>query len=1061
VRVTNRAGIEQAFVPELAMGLSVRALILARFRPTRFELLGPRMTLVRGADGRLGFGDSAGAGPGPGAAAGGDPRKDPAKSKENEKGKGKVSSGAPGARGSGGPEPLNVGGAVFAKVMDSLLHRPAPDHPLYYLKSVSVSEAGIEFRDLRTGLVLHSPDSDFILVRGGEGVDVSARLNVALGPKTARIDIGGGYNADTGHIKLKARFADLVLARLAGLGDAFSHLSVARFPANGTIGLDMTPDGVIGDITLDAEGGPGTLAVKGFYRKPIRIRALRVKASLDGGLKRFKLDHLTADLGGPRIGIAGEAQRSGKLTTVALDVTARDVAVGDLKRLWPKGVARGGLAWAMENLVAGKIGRADSRFGFTVEHRPGTGPGTGNVIDLGTVEGGFTYSSLTVHFLKPMPPIKEINGSATVNKSQLTFKTNSGAVAGLKFGEGKVRITGLDKKDQDLEVEAVIRGPLATALSLLDHPRLDLIKGFGISPSEVAGNTATRLSIKLPLEKIVTFDMVALAAASNLRGVKITKAALDSDVTEGDLKLQLDNRGMDVSGTIRLGGVPARLAWTENFYSGARFQGRYGVTGVIDSAGQKRLGLDPAPYVSGPMGFDVILTRFKKGRMAVSATLDLADAALAAEEIEWSKKPGIPGFARFSLDMQDNKVRHIRNLNLRAGDLEAGGWVRLKADGRAIDSFSFPKLVFGESDIRVDGKARSGGGLDLTVRGTKIDIRRFLDARRREGPKKPLAIDVEVASVRVGPGPPISRVKGTLSRRTGDWRRMTIRGTVGAAGKPVLIVITPGKGGRNLAISSNDAGETLKSFDISDDMLGGRLTITGRYDDAKPGAPLNAVLRIKKFQMVRWPLVAKLLSTLSFPGILDALTGKGIAFDEAIVPFTMKDDDLRLKDARTYGAALGFTAKGWVDLDKDRLDITGTVVPAYTINKILGWIPFFGKILTGEKGSGVFAATYRMHGPLANPKVSTNPLATFAPGMLRELLGIFDTPAEKPPAEKAKDKKGKKAKPGAGTSPTKGSAPKSGARSGPKPAKDSRPAPAPAPRLAAPTEPVPVPAPIT
>ena len=1031
VRVTNRAGVEQAFVPELAIGLSVRALISARFRPIRFELLGPRLTLVRGQDGRLGFSDPAGAGAKPGALPGTDQPKEPGKGKGPGGGRAPP---APGAEDSATP---NVGGAVFAKVLGSLLTRPAPDHPLYYLKSVSVSKAGIEFRDLRSGLSLQFPDSDFILIRGPDGVDVSARLNVDLGPETARIDIGGGYLADTGHIKLIARFANLVPARLARLGDAFTHLSAARFPANGTIGLDMTPDGVIGGITLDAEGGPGAVAVTGFYDKPIQVRAVRVKASLTQGLKRLKLDHLTADLGGPRIGIVGEAQRSGKLTTVAFDVTARDVAIEDLKRLWPKGVAPGAHDWVTENLESGKIGRADSRFGFTVEHRPGSW----GVIDLGTVEGGFGFSGLTVHFLRPMPPIKGVEGSAVVKKSEIAFQVGSGHVAGVKIGDGKVRITGFDKGDQILEVEAVIRGPLAAALSLLDHPRLDLIKGFGIGPSEVAGETATRLSIKMPLLKDLTFDMIDLAAASNLRGVKVSKAALDADVTEGDLRLQLDNRGMDVNGTIRLGGVQAHLAWTENFYSGGRFRGRYGVTGVIDSAGQKRLGLDPTPYVSGPLGFDVILTRFDKGRTAVSATLDLLDAALVAEEIEWSKKPGVPGFARFSLDLQDDKIRHIRNFNIRAGDLEARGWARLKADGKTLASFNFPKLVFGESDIRVSGEARPEGGLDLTVRGPRLDIRPFLDAPRREGPKEPLAIDVELGNVRVGPGPPISRVKGRLSRETGDWSKMTIRGTVGKAGKPVLILITPAKGGRSLSISSNDAGATLKSFDISEDMVGGRLTITGRYDDAKPGAPLNAVLRIKKFRMVRWPLIAKVLSTLSLPGVLDALSGKGIAFDEAIVPFAKTGDDLRLKDARAYGAALGFTAKGWVDLDKDRIDVSGTVVPAYTINKILGWIPLLGKLFVGEKGSGVFATTYRMHGPLADPKVSTNPLATFAPGVLRELLGIFDAPVEKPPSEKAKDKKARPAKP---VAPTSGSVPK--------PAKGSKPAPTGA------TKPVPVPA---
>jgi hypothetical protein len=131
--------------------------------------------------------------------------------------------------------------------------------------------------------------------------------------------------------------------------------------------------------------------------------------------------------------------------------------------------------------------------------------------------------------------------------------------------------------------------------------------------------------------------------------------------------------------------------------------------------------------------------------------------------------------------------------------------------------------------------------------------------------------------------------------------------------------------------------------------------------------------------MVRAPLMAKVLGVLSLGGVLDALSGKGIAFDELEAPFTKTGDDLRLKNARAYGGALGFTAKGWVDLETDELDIKGTVVPAYTFNKLLGYIPLLGGLLVGEK------------------EVSTNPLATLTPGFLRGLFSIFDSPSKKPP----------------------------------------------------------------
>jgi len=51
--------------------------------------------------------------------------------------------------------------------------------------------------------------------------------------------------------------------------------------------------------------------------------------------------------------------------------------------------------------------------------------------------------------------------------------------------------------------------------------------------------------------------------------------------------------------------------------------------------------------------------------------------------------------------------------------------------------------------------------------------------------------------------------------------------------------------------------------------------------------------------------------------------------------------------------------------------------------------------LTGG-GGGVFAATYRVTGPLDDARVSVNPLSTLAPGFLRNLFGILGGPGTSP-----------------------------------------------------------------
>jgi len=76
------------------------------------------------------------------------------------------------------------------------------------------------------------------------------------------------------------------------------------------------------------------------------------------------------------------------------------------------------------------------------------------------------------------------------------------------------------------------------------------------------------------------------------------------------------------------------------------------------------------------------------------------------------------------------------------------------------------------------------------------------------------------------------------------------------------------------------------------------------------------------------------------------------------------------------------------------------VVPAYTINRIIGQIPLLGQILTGGDNEGMFAATYSLKGPLADPEVSVNPLSALAPGLLRKFFGVFSDKTGDPNAPK-------------------------------------------------------------
>jgi hypothetical protein len=205
-----------------------------------------------------------------------------------------------------------------------------------------------------------------------------------------------------------------------------------------------------------------------------------------------------------------------------------------------------------------------------------------------------------------------------------------------------------------------------------------------------------------------------------------------------------------------------------------------------------------------------------------------------------------------------------------------------------------------------------------------------------------------------------------------------------------------------LAMDVEDVGSFLRGLDITQEIQGGTMTIAGTFDDTNVDHPLSGTLNLDDFRVIHAPALGKLLQAVTLYGLVEALSGPGLGFSRLTAPFQLDDRALVVTDARAFSASLGLTAHGRIDRNTDRLDLDGTLVPAYLFNSILGRIPLIGGLFSAEKGGGLIAMSYALHGPMDNPSVSVNPLSALTPGFLRKLFGPFDHPAAEPSAGAAR-----------------------------------------------------------
>jgi hypothetical protein len=212
------------------------------------------------------------------------------------------------------------------------------------------------------------------------------------------------------------------------------------------------------------------------------------------------------------------------------------------------------------------------------------------------------------------------------------------------------------------------------------------------------------------------------------------------------------------------------------------------------------------------------------------------------------------------------------------------------------------------------------------------------------------------------------------------------------------------KGVRNLALETDDAGAFIDSFMNFSSVRGGKLAakITFPIDSLGPAVPktpppdYQGTITLSDITLTDQPFLARLFSAGSLDGPLRLLQGQGIQLTSVNIPFNARNKLVTIREGRAAGSAIGATFEGMLDRKADKIDVTGTLVPVYGLNSVLGAIPVLGDILVSKKGEGIFGLTYAMKGNLNEPTVSVNPLSVLTPGIFRRIFE-FDPPKMPPP----------------------------------------------------------------
>ena len=474
-------------------------------------------------------------------------------------------------------------------------------------------------------------------------------------------------------------------------------------------------------------------------------------------------------------------------------------------------------------------------------------------------------------------------------------------------------------------------------------------------------------------------------------------------IEAGQLALHYEAGAFTLKGEARVAGSPATI----DLQSGRRGGGSAVVQLTLDEAARARRSLPVAPALAGPVPVRIVAPLGGKGPSGQPRVeADLTRASIDNLLPGWTKAAGKPGRLSFTLGEGDSP--ELRDLVLDAGSVQAKGSVSL-SDGGGVERADLPTFKLSPGDDLKVQVERAGGAYKVTLKGGNGDARpliKFLTSPSSGGKGgardvPDLELDLGISILTGFAEEALTGVSGRVSIRNRDLRALQLGGRM-KAGSVEAKLSKRDTGDPVLSVQSSDAGSTLRFLDLYRRMVGGKLSLEARMGEtAQTGS-----VAIDAFTLRSEPALGRLVSEAGPRTGEDRNGGPALAINPNDVQFVKLTGDFRrsagrieFQDAVIWGAQVGFTLAGSVDFARDRTDVSGTFVPAYTLNNAFSQVPIVGLLLGGgNRNEGLFAIDFKVTGPVNAPIVTVNPLSAVAPGILRKLFG-WVLPDGEAPAE--------------------------------------------------------------
>ncbi len=878
----------------------------------------------------------------------------------------------------------------------------AESSPLSQLKLLHIKDAQIHFSDQASGLAMDFVESDvkfeseaaglkarldLLLLNDNEGAPQKGRLiaeahvsrqlkKMAVVAKTAGFDLGVllPYLADNPELTAILKQQDVVLdAKVATV-----------------LGKNLVPEAIEYSVASRA----GALQFEYMSDKPIAYKDFQFAGTYDHAKGKFKLSRGEVNAGDVTFSLSAQIDRQkdgGYLGPVKLKIA--ELPQDKIGGLWPQGLdEETAREWLVDKMSNGVFRDVVASMILGVKQGEKALEVTAQDIKASLVIDG-----IDVDYRSPLPAVIGGMGKAEFlyDAEKLLVHVDGGTIGGMKVEDAKLEFnTILQTGKGTMDVDVDLSGSLQNMFGYIVKEPIGVEHKFDASKIKGEGKLAVHVS--MPTTKDVLMSQVKIKVEGTVDDVFLPNVVEGLPLSGGPFKISVNNERARVVGKGMLSGRPVDVTWMEYLRSkGRKYKGKITAKITADEKLRDHFGIDLSDFMRGDAKIALTYLEYAGGKSVADVLVDMSPAEFFVEPFGYMKPRRQKGSASFKAVLQNGDLQEINNLLVKAKDFSlADARIVFKGAGKKtkLSKGRLGKVRVEETNAAIDFEVADNGATKIWLKGPFLDLRPFLksDEKKKAAPysNPPMVLSVEADTMRTADEEVIMHGKIFADiNAAGKFNQLEFDAVAGA-GDIYLRYKPDSSGARTFRFEADDAGATLQAFEVYKNIRGGKMLIYGEPIHGIYDRNLIGLAEITDFRVVHAPGLAKLLGAMSLPGVTQLLGNEGIVFSKLESNFDWvnrpRGSILVLKNGRTSGNSLGLTFDGVFDKQANKVDVSGTIIPLSTLNKMLGGIPILGDILGGA--GGLFAATYTIKGKGDDPEIKVNPLSVLAPGIFRRIL---------------------------------------------------------------------------